>query len=108
MKQYPNIFFVECKNWSGGVDGKAVRDFAVKLADRCLQVGVLVSANGITGKPRSRNGPTSAYLEIALQQVQNRRIVVVTLDQLRVVKTPSELETLLCDCLLETVGLVRQ
>lgn len=104
MTQYPKHFFVECKNWGKPVDSKAVRDFAMKMEDRSVEIGVLVTANGIRGKAADI---TAAYQEIVLQQVKGRRIVVVHVDQLRTLKSPSDFEMLLVDCLLVTVGLTR-
>ncbi len=105
MAQYPKVFFVECKNWGKPVDSKVLRDFAMKMEDRFVEVGVLVTANGITGDPAAL---TAAHQEIVIQQAKGRRIVVVNVDKLRTITMASEFEQLLVDCFLTTVGLTRQ
>jgi Restriction endonuclease len=105
MTHYPKLFFVECKNWGKPVDSKALRDFAGKMDDRSVEAGVLVSTNGITGDP---DDLTAAHQVIVTQQAKGRRIVLLTLDQLRTLKTTSEFEDLLIERLLVTVGLIRQ
>ncbi len=104
MSQYPKLFFVECKNWGKAVDSKALRDFATKMDYRSVEAGVLVSTNGITG---DSDDLTAAHQVIAMEQGKKRRIVLVTLDQLKALTTTSELEDLLLKCLLATVGLIR-
>lgn len=105
MAQYPKVFFVECKNWGKPVDSKVLRDFAMKMENRFVEAGVLVTANGITGSPADL---TAAHQEIVIQQAKGRRIVVVNVDQLMSIKTTSGLEQVLVNCFLNTVGLTRQ
>ncbi|KIE25718.1 hypothetical protein LK08_17705 [Streptomyces sp. MUSC 125] len=101
LKTYPTIFLVECKNWDNPVDSQSVLAFSGKLEMRYVELGVLVAANGITGDEKDL---ASAHHIIEVHQSKGRRIVVVTLDSLRKVKTTDDFETLLRDRLLNTVG----
>lgn len=47
----PNLFLVECKNWSNPVSSIEVNWFASKLESRGLDYGILAASNGITGDP---------------------------------------------------------
>jgi Restriction endonuclease len=105
MTQYPKHFFVECKNWDTPADSKVLRDFAMKMEDRYVEVGVLVTANGITGNPTDL---TAAHQEIVIQQAKGRRIIVVTLEEIKLVATTEDFELLLLECLMATVGLTRR
>ncbi|WP_269855169.1 restriction endonuclease [Streptomyces sp. RPT161] len=101
LKTYPTFFLVECKNWDKPVNSQSVLAFAGKLEMRYVELGVLVAANGITG---DKEDLASAHHIIEVQQSKGRRIVVVTLDHLRQVKTTEDFEVLLRDRLLNTVG----
>jgi hypothetical protein len=43
-------FFVECKNWSGKINSKEIRDFETKMRNhsRLVKVGFVISFNGFT------------------------------------------------------------
>jgi hypothetical protein len=47
----PTVLIVECKDWARPVDSKTVGYFVNILANRGVEVGVLIAANGITGDP---------------------------------------------------------
>lgn len=53
LRALPEIFLVECKNWSDPVDSATVSTFATKIRHRGCTLGVLVAANGVTGDPRA-------------------------------------------------------
>jgi hypothetical protein len=101
LKLYPTVFLVECKNWDGPVAAKVVADFILKLEESFVAAGILVAANGITGNAKSR---TSAYQRIAMAQQQGRRVVVITMDQIRAVETTEDFEALLRDEFMKVVG----
>lgn len=43
----PNLFIVECKNWSTSVRGQDIDWFFTKLKDRGRNFGILIARNGI-------------------------------------------------------------
>lgn len=45
----PAVLLVECKDWARPVDTKAVGYFINILANRSVEAGILIAANGITG-----------------------------------------------------------
>lgn len=97
MNAFPPLFMVECKNWDDPVDSKAVSAFSVKLTERYASLGIIAAANGITGNQRDLS---SAYHRIAMAQQDGRRILVITLEQLKLVRTTQDFEDLLCESLL--------
>jgi hypothetical protein len=101
MKVLPSVFLVECKNWDAKVCSKMVSEFAAKLRYRRIEAGILVATNGITGDPVEL---TSAYQRVALEQADGRRILVVTLDQLRCIKCTENFAELLRGAVLELAG----
>jgi hypothetical protein len=104
LSLYPPVFLVECKNWDEHVGVEGVSHFAQKLRHCYLEAGVLVAANGITGR---RESLTSAYQTIAMEQAQGRRIVVVTMDDLLQVTNTGDFENLLRDQYLRVVASAR-
>lgn len=98
---FPHLFLVECKNWSKPVDSPTVADFIDKLENRCIELGVLVVANGMTGEPE---GLTAAYQKAAMAQSRGHRLIVLSLDDLLKVKTTQDLTSLLVDRLLGVVA----
>src|ERR1700733_3619349 len=94
LKLYPAAFLVECKNWDEPVAAKVVADFILKLEESFVGAGILVAANGITGDANCR---TSAYQRIAMAQQQGRRVVVITMEQIKAVQTTEDFEALLRD-----------
>ena len=101
LKLYPTAFLVECKNWDEPVAAKVVADFILKLEESFVAAGVLVAANGITGNANSR---TSAYQRIAMAQQQGRRVIVITMEQIKAVQTTEDFEALLRDEFMKVVG----
>lgn len=101
LRLYPTAFLVECKNWDEPVAAKVVADFILKLEESFVSVGILVAANGITGDSGSR---TSAYQRITMAQQQGRRVVVITMEQIKAVQATEDFEALLRDELMRVVG----
>ncbi|GAA4364098.1 hypothetical protein GCM10023088_07930 [Actinomadura verrucosospora] len=101
MGCFPNLFLVECKNWSDPVDSPTVGAFIDKLANRRIELGVLVAANGVTG---DENELTAVYHKASLAQVRGHRLIVITLDELLKVTTTQELTTLLIEKLLDVIA----
>jgi len=88
----PNIILVECKNWSNRVGSGEVNWFDSKLRNRGLDIGILVSTQGITGDP---NDLTAAHAVIAAALRERRRLVVITVDELLVLNDTAQLAHLL-------------
>jgi hypothetical protein len=85
-------FFVECKNWDGAVDAKAVRDFAGKLKARARAFGLIVAAEGITGD----SGEFRNANDVVRGELQDgREIVVVTRSHLLRLRTSGDFVDLL-------------
>jgi len=47
----PTVLLVECKDWARPVDSKTVGYFINILANRSVETGILIAANGVTGDP---------------------------------------------------------
>lgn len=94
----PNIILVECKNWRDKVGSEHVSWFDAKLRSRGLTFGVLVAVNGITGRGATR---TEAHSIIAKALSEQRRLLVLTADELLALKSTNDLIRLikerLCD-----------
>ncbi|MER5697875.1 restriction endonuclease [Streptomyces mirabilis] len=101
MNVLPSLFLVECKNWDAPVDVKAVGAFILKLHEKGVELGVMVAANGVTG---NQDNLTAAYMKINLAQQAGRRVLVVTLDDLKTLGNPEEFSKLLCERMLECVA----
>lgn len=92
LRQLPEVFLVECKNWSSPTGSAEVSYFASRLRNRGCDLGILVSANGITGDPTTR---TDAYFEGAIALSQGIRILVITADDIAKLTSDDDLISLL-------------
>ncbi|MDT0454456.1 restriction endonuclease [Streptomyces sp. DSM 41527] len=97
LSTFPNLFLIECKNWDKPVDSATVAAFKSKLDSRSIELGIIVATNGITGNEADRK---SAYHIVDMAQAANRRILVITLEQLETIHTTEDFELLLVDRLL--------
>lgn len=88
----PEVFLVECKNWSQPVGSAEVAYFTTRLTDRGCDFGVLVAANGVTGDPADRS---AAHWHGATALRQRIRIVVITTQDLLGLTTDQEFVDLL-------------
>lgn len=50
-----SVILVECKDWSRPVSSQAVGYFINKLANRSVELGILIATNGIAGQEERRN-----------------------------------------------------
>jgi hypothetical protein len=82
---------IECKNWSDPVGSNEVAWFDTKLRTRGLRHGFLLAMNGITGNAYAR---TSAHNIIAMALIEQRRIVVITGDDLAQLRSTQQLVSL--------------
>jgi hypothetical protein len=71
----PNVILVEAKNWSSPAGSAEVSWFDRKLESRGLDFGILVAMRGITGNALDR---TAAHQVIAQSLARQRRVVVIT------------------------------
>ncbi|RAJ61718.1 restriction endonuclease [Streptomyces sp. Amel2xB2] len=101
MQVLPVCFLVECKNWDAPVGAKEVGSFVTKLKEKGVQLGVLVAANGVTG---NADNLTAAHFKIAMAQQDGHRILVITLSQLRELRTSEDFAELLCRSFLKVVA----
>lgn len=94
----PYIILIECKNWSQKVSSQEVSWFDTKLRRRGLEFGILISVRGITGNAQEL---TAAHSIVASALTEKRRLVVVTVDELKLLTDTDALGLLikkkLCD-----------
>lgn len=88
----PNVFLVECKNWSQPVGSQEVAYFVTRLNHRGCTYGILVATNGITGVPEDL---TRANYEIAAALHDGFRVLVVTRADIEALRSTTQLATLL-------------
>ena len=106
---FPDIIFIECKNWAGKVGSHEVRNFTQELQERSLHFGVLIATNGVTGDPHDLS---NAHHAIAFAQSQGYRIIVITRTEIETITTSVQLVNLvkqkLCDLIVsKTCFIVR-
>ncbi|MEV4893917.1 restriction endonuclease [Nonomuraea sp. NPDC055795] len=92
LKMLPEIFLIECKNWSQAVDSMAVAFFATKIRHRGCALGVLVAANGVTGDPIER---TAAQQQATQALAEGVKILLVTTADLRKIASVGDLVSVL-------------
>lgn len=80
LRFLPNLLLAECKNWSAPVGSAEVAWFDSKLRRRGLPFGILIAANGITGDPGQHD---AAHETIAAAMAEQRRIVVITTEEIK-------------------------
>jgi Restriction endonuclease len=97
----PDLILVEAKNWSSNVGSAEVAWFDTKVRHRGLPFGVLVTTLGVTGNAQDL---TAAHHTIAAALMEQRRLIVITIEELQGLTDTSELVTViktkLCDLAL--------
>lgn len=73
-----NVILVECKDWSRPVSSLAVGYFINKLANRSVELGILIATNGVTGQEEHRNAVTLGIGAIA----RGIKLLVITNDDI--------------------------
>ncbi|WP_454561508.1 restriction endonuclease [Mycobacterium haemophilum] len=71
----PYVMLVECKDWSSPVNSTVVGYFINILANRSVELGILIAANGITGDRRSF---TNAHALGPPGMARGIKVIVVT------------------------------
>ena len=97
---FPPHILVECKNWSDKVSSREVSWFDTKLRDRGLFLGVLIPMQGITGQPQRL---TDAHFIVAKALSEQRKIIVITREDLNGLTSGSDLVSLLQEKLSDLI-----
>lgn len=97
----PDLILVEAKNWSTRVGSHEVAWFDTKVRNRGLPFGILVTTLGITG---DANDLTNAHHTVAMALREQRKLIVITTDELLGLADTDQLvvlmKTKLCDLAL--------
>ncbi|MFE9582004.1 restriction endonuclease [Nocardia sp. NPDC006044] len=101
LRALPELFLVECKNWSRPVDSARVSTFATKIRHRDCTLGVLVAASGVTGDPYEK---TAAYQAAANALLERTRILLLTTDDLMALTSSKDVVNLLHRRLLDLIA----
>lgn len=88
---FDQIIPIECKNWREPVGALEVAWFDTKLRLRGLKTGILLALNGITGLSHSK---TSAQHIVAVALKEERRLVILGVNELRSCATFEDLVSL--------------
>lgn len=96
----PNILLVEAKNWSKPAGAKEVAWFVEKLRDRCLDFGIFVAAEGVTGDPK---GITAARDKIRTALKDGIKVIVMKKQDIMAFKAPGDLVSFLKTKMCELV-----
>jgi hypothetical protein len=98
----PELILIEAKNWSKRVGSEEVAWFDTKIRNRGLSFGILVTTIGITGNADDLN---AAHHTISIALGQQRRLIVLTTDDLLLLPDTDQLvlllKTKLCDLALK-------
>lgn len=73
-----NVILVGCKGWSRPLNSQAVGDFVNKLANRSVELGILIVTNAIAGREGNRYTVAAGIGPIA----RGRKLIVITKDDL--------------------------
>lgn len=94
------FFLGECKNWKHPVDSSAVAWMDWKLKLGGVSDGILIAANGVTGKARRREDAWH-IVSRCNSDTPRRRILVLTLDQIASIQSVGDLRQLIVDRMLD-------
>jgi hypothetical protein len=95
LRQWSDVFIVECKNWSTPAGAPEVESFIGKLRRRQVKNGVFIAANGVTGGfPGRGNKGAAKLIESALMQ-DGTRVLVFRMSDLEAIRSVEDLRTLL-------------
>lgn len=75
----PTVFLVECKNWQQPVGSQELRVLVDRLRERACTLGVLVTANGITG---DADDLKAAHHQISRALEDGFHVLVISLAEL--------------------------
>jgi Restriction endonuclease len=86
------MIIVECKNWSTPAGAPVLTLFAAKLRERRRPFGIFVAASGITG---DAGALTAAHHCLATALADGYEIVVITIEELRALRSAKDVVLLL-------------
>ncbi|HSH59118.1 MAG TPA: restriction endonuclease [Acidimicrobiales bacterium] len=81
-----NVILVECKDWSHPVSSQAVGYFINKLANRSVELGILIATNGIAGQKEHRNAVALGIGAIA----RGIKLLVITNDDIMALSSTAD------------------
>jgi len=90
--QFGSTILTECKNWTRRVDSSDVAWFDWKMRLAGVNEGILVAASGVTGTSGRRH---AAQAILSAANSQQRRILVLTLDEIAGLTSRHDLRELL-------------
>jgi len=97
----PAVFLVECKNWEQPVDSQAVGYFFNILANRSIELGIIVAAQGVTGDLITGRHAHALGIGAAGRGI---KMIVITTDDLRNVSCVADFVRLLHSRYLRAVA----
>jgi hypothetical protein len=92
LKSFNHLLLIECKNWSRAVGSVELGAFISKVRNRGLGFGILIAANGITGRPEDS---TAAHQQATLALAEGRQIIVITRTEIEALKISEDLVKLI-------------
>jgi hypothetical protein len=90
----PGFFLVECKYWERAVDSAAVGYFLNTCRDRLVQLGIIISKQGITGDPADA---TRAHSLAFGASVSGTKLVVIKESDLLAITSDGDFVTMLIE-----------
>ena len=88
----PATFLVECKDWSKPVDSSTLGYFVNMLANRSVEVGLMIAARGITGDPHDFSYAHSLLIQASARRI---RVLVITTEEIAALTSSSDFVELL-------------
>lgn len=88
----PTVLIVECKDWASPVDSKTVGYFINILANRGVEAGILIAANGITGDPEELSRAHALGISAVARGI---KVLVVTTAEIQNLTCTADLTELL-------------
>lgn len=85
----PHVVLVECKDWSRPVDSRTLGYFINTLANRSVEVGILIATSGIAGQTE---GKYAAALGIGAAARGMKILVITNADLLALTSTQDFIE----------------
>ena len=82
----PSVMLAECKDWSRPVDSATMGYFINTLANRSVELGVLVAANGITGQEDRMHAAALGYAAAS----RGIKLIVLTTEDLGRLKSTAD------------------
>jgi hypothetical protein len=95
-------FIGECKNWARPVDSGTVAWMDWKIQLGGVSEGILLATEGVTQRG-GRRSDASAIIAKANASTPQRRILIVTLDEVSALSSTADLKQLLIDRMLDLV-----